>query len=47
MRKDAFSNRVFSSQDQILVTCCEVWIKLTQELGNIMSTGTKDWLRGF
>ena len=29
MREDWLSNRVFCSQSQILVTCCEAWIKLT------------------
>ena len=47
MRENWLSNLVFASQDQILATCCEAWIKLTQEPWTIMSIGTRDWAHGF
>ena len=47
MRDNWLSNLVFASQDQILATCCEAWIKLTQEPWTIMSIGTRDWAHGF
>ena len=47
MRENWLSNLVFASQDQILDTCSEAWIKLTQEPWTIMSIGTRDWAHGF
>ena len=47
MRDNWLSNLVFASQDQILATCCEAWIKLTHEPWTIMSIRTRDWAHGF
>ncbi len=41
------SNRIFSSYQQILDLCCEVWNKLVEQPWKIMSIGLRKWVHGF
>ena len=47
LRDNWLSNRIFQSYEQIIVLCCEAWIRLTQQPWTIISIGHRKWAYGF
>ena len=46
MRQNWLSNRVFSSQTDVLDHCCHAWNKLVDQPWRIMSLGLRRWANG-
>ncbi len=46
MRDNWLSNRVFTSYENIVATCCEAWNNLIDEPWKIMSIGLRQWAHG-
>ncbi|EGD57571.1 transposase [Novosphingobium nitrogenifigens DSM 19370] len=42
-----FSNRIFTSHDNIVDRCCEAWNKLVDQPWRIMTIGRSKWARRF
>ena len=47
MRENWLSNRVFTSNEHIIDTCCRAWNKLIEQPWTIMSIGMRDWAHRF
>ncbi|MHC2481239.1 transposase [Rhizobium leguminosarum] len=47
MRDNWLSNRVFTSNDDIVEHCCEAWNKLVEQPWKSLSTGMRDWTHRF
>lgn len=46
MRDNWLSNRVFTSDDNIIDQSCEAWHKLVDQPWRIMTIGHRNWARG-
>lgn len=46
MRENWLSNRIFTSQDNIVDHCCEAWNKLINQPSRITSIGHRQWANG-
>ena len=45
MRDNWLSNRIFTSQDNIIDHCCKAWNKLVDQPWRIMTIGRRQWAR--
>jgi transposase len=47
VRDNWLSNRIFSSERDIVDHCCAAWNKLVEQPWRIMSIGLRNWAHGF